>query len=87
MEERNQKMQLDFLSKLPARWWAKKFLLTCLDIFSKIQSVQITTRTISKVIQEFLENYIASYAVSKAIRTDQEAALKAMLIGDFRTQK
>ena len=56
-------------------------------MFSKIQSVQITTRTTSKVIQEFLENYIASHAVSKAIRTDQEAALKAMFIGDFRTQK
>ena len=77
LEEPNQELQLKILSSLLPVWGTIKYLLTYGDRFSKLDSMQITTRTTATVIRDFLENYIALHVIPRAIRTDQGSGFVA----------
>ena len=64
----NHETQLDFLGPLPVPWGANKYLLTCIDRFSKFPSVKTTTRTTVKVIQKLLENCIDEFCTRNKIK-------------------
>ena len=70
LKEPNQEL-LNFLDQLPPIWGANKFLFGCIDRFLEFSLMQITTRTTATVIKDILENYIALYAIPRAIRKNQ----------------
>ena len=53
MEEPNHENQMECLGPLFAFWGTNKYLLICVDLFSKFPTVQITTRTTATVIGNF----------------------------------
>ena len=69
--EPNQEMELDFAGPLPLTWGTKKYILVCVDPFSKFPSAQITSSTSAKSIINFLTKYIALHGIPRTIRTDQ----------------
>ena len=58
IEEPNQEVELDFAGPLPLVWGTKKYILVCVDRFSKFPSAQITSSTSAKSIINFLSKYI-----------------------------
>ena len=71
VEEPNQEMELDLAGPLPLTWGLKKYLLVCVDRFSKFPSAQITSSTSAKSTVSFLSKYIALHGIPRTIRTDQ----------------
>ena len=69
--EPNQEMELDFAGPLPLVWGTNKYILSCVDRFSKFPSAQITSSTSTKSIINFLSKYIALHGIPRTIRTDQ----------------
>ena len=63
VEEPNQKLDLDFAGPLPLTLGTKKYILVCVDRFSKFPSAQITSSTSSKSIIKFLSKYIALHGI------------------------
>ena len=85
-KEAKQEILVDFLSILPFTWGANKYLLNCVDDFSKIPPVQITTRTTVAVIKQCVENYITVHAIPRVIRTEQGSGIEAESTRQFFTQ-
>ena len=52
-------------------WGTKKYILVCVDRFSKFPSAQITSSASAKSIINFLSKYIALHGIPRTIRTDQ----------------
>ena len=71
VKEPNQEMELGFAGPLPLVWGTKKFILVCVDRFSKFPSAQITSSTSAKSNINFLSKYIALHGIPRTIRTDQ----------------
>ena len=71
VEEPNQKMKLYFICPLPLTRGTKIYILVCVDRFSKVPSVQITSSTSAKSITSFLNKYIVLHGIPRTIRTDQ----------------
>ena len=83
VEEPNQKMQVDFAGLLPLVWVTKKYILVCVDRFSKFPSAQITSSTSAKSIINFLSKYIALHGMPRTIRTDQGSGFISKEIREF----
>ena len=64
-------MYLDFAGPLPLTWGTKKYILVCVDRFSKLPSAQITSSKSAKSIKNFINKYIALHGIPRTIRTDQ----------------
>ena len=56
--ETNGELKLDFAGPLDSHWGTNKYILLCIDQFSKFPSARSTTSTSSKTVIEFLQDYI-----------------------------
>ena len=83
VEEPNQDMELDFAGPLLLVWGTKKYILVCVDIFSKFPSAQITSSTSAKSIINFLSKYIALHGIPRNIRTDQGSGFISKEVREF----
>ena len=83
VEEPNQEMELDFAGPLPLVWGTKKYILVCVDRFSKFPSAQITSSTSAKSIINFLSKYIALHGIPRTIRTDQGSGFISKEVREF----
>ena len=83
VEEPNQEMELDFAGPLPLVWGTKKYILVCVDRFSKFPSAQITSSTSAKSIINFLSKYIALHGIPRTIRTDQGSGFISQEVREF----
>ena len=83
VKEPNQEMELDFAGPLPLVWGTKKYILVCVDRFSKFPSAQITSSTSAKSIINFLSKYIALHGIPRTIRTDQGSGFISKEVREF----
>ena len=83
VEEPNQEMELDFAGPLPLVWGTKKYILVCVDRFSKFPSAQITSSASAKSIINFLSKYITLHGIPRTIRTDQGSSFVSKEVREF----
>ena len=62
--EPNEELNLDFAGPLDSYWGPKKYVLLCIDRFSKFPSAKITSSTSAKTVIEFLQDYIFLHGIS-----------------------
>ena len=79
----NQEIELDFAGPLPLVWGTKKYILVCVDRFSKFPSAQITSSTSAKSIINYLSKYITLHAIPRNIRTDQGSGFISKEVREF----
>ena len=60
VSEPNEEFNLDFAGPLDNTWGKKKYILLCIDCFSKFPSAKITSSTSSNTVIEFLQDYFTS---------------------------
>ena len=70
LSEPNEELDLDFAGPLDSYWGSNKYILLCIDRFSKFPSAKITSSTSSKTVIEFLQDYIFLHGVPYSIRVD-----------------
>ena len=83
VEEPNQGIELNFAGPLPLVWGTKKYILVCVDRFSKFQSAQITSSLSAKSIINFLSKYIALHGIPRTIRADQGSGFISKEVREF----
>ena len=76
-------MELDSAGPLPLRWGTKKYVLVCVDRFSKFPSALITSSTSAKSIISFLSKYIALHGIPRTTRTDQGSGFISKQVREF----
>ena len=81
--EPNQEMEFNFDGPLPLTWGTKKYILVCVDQFSKLALAQITSSTSAKSIISFLSKYIALHGIPRTIRTDQGSGFISKEVREF----
>ena len=82
-ENQNQEMEFNFDGPLPLTWGTKKYILVCVDQFSKLALAQITSSTSAKSIISFLSKYIALHGIPRTIRTDQGSGFISKEVREF----
>ena len=70
LSEPNEEVNLDFAGPLDSYWGSKKYILLCIDRFSKFPSAKITSSTSLKTVIEFLQEYIFLHGIPYSIRVD-----------------
>ena len=70
LSEPNEELNLDFAGPLDSYWGANKYILLCIDRFSKFPSAKITSSTSSKTVIECLQDYIFLHGIPYSIRVD-----------------
>ena len=83
VEEPNQEIELDLAGPLPLIWGTKKYILVCVDRFSKFPSAQITSSTSAKSIISFLSKYITLHGIPRTIKTDQGSGFISKEVREF----
>ena len=76
-------MELDFAGPLSLVWGTKKYILICVDRFSKFRSAQIRSSTSAKPIINSLSKYIALHGIPRTIRTDQGSGFISKEVREF----
>ena len=61
----------------------KKYILVCVDRFSKFSSAQITSSTSAKSIISYLSKYISLHGIPRTIRTDQGSSFISKEVREF----
>ena len=61
--EPNEEVNLDFAGPLDSYWGSNKYILLCIDRFSKFPSAKITSSTSAKTVIEFLQDYIFLHGI------------------------
>ena len=57
LSEPNEKLNLDFAGPIDNTWETNKYILFCIDRFSKFPSAKITSTTSSNTLIEFVQDY------------------------------
>ena len=70
LSQPNEELNLDFAGPLDSYWGSKKYILLCIDRFSKFPSAKITSSTSSKTVIEFSQEYIFLHGIPYSIRVD-----------------
>ena len=68
--EPNEELNLDFAGSLDSYWGSNKYILLCIDRFSKFPSAKNTSSTSTKTVIEFLHDYIFLHGIPYSIRVD-----------------
>ena len=68
--ESNKELNLGFAGPLDSYWGSNKYILLCIDRFSKFPSAKITSSTSAKTVIEFLQDYIILHGIPYSIRVD-----------------
>ena len=70
LPEPNEELNLDFAGPLDNNWGKNKYILLCIDRFSKFPSAKITSSTSSNTVIEFLQDYFYLHGIPNSIRVD-----------------
>ena len=73
LSEPNEELNLDFTGPLDNTWGKNKYILLCIDRFSKFPSAKITSSTSSNTVIEFLKDYFYLDGIPNSIRVDHES--------------
>ena len=68
--EPNEELNLDFAGPLDNNWGNNKYILLCIDRFSKFPSAKITSSTSSNTVIEFLQDYFYLHGIPNSICVD-----------------
>ena len=68
--EPNEELNLDFAGPLDSHWGSSKYILLCIDRFSKFVSAKITSTTSSKTFIDFIHDYNFLHGIPFSIRVD-----------------
>ena len=79
--EPNEELNLDFAGPLDSYWGSNKYILLCIDRFSKFQSAKITSSTSAKTVIDFLQDYIFLHGIPYSIRVDHATCFSSQ---DFK---
>ena len=82
LSEPNEELNLDFAGPLDSYWGSNKYILLCIDRFSKFPSAKITSSTSSKTVIEFLQDYIFLHGIPYSIRVDHATCFTSQ---DFKS--
>ena len=83
----NEEVQLDYAGPLSDGDGNQVYMLVAINRFSKYLSAMLTKTTGANKILKFLENYIFTHSILKAIRTDQYSGCKNKLVDQFCKSK
>ena len=76
-----EELNLDFAGPLDNTWGNNKYILLCIDRFSKCPSAKITSSTSSNTAIEFLQDYFDLHGISNSIRVDHASCFTSQ---DFK---
>ena len=79
--EPNEELNLDFAGPLDNTWGNNKYILLCIDRFSKFPSAKITSSTSSNTVIEFLQGYFYLHGIPNSIRVDHASCFTSQ---DFK---
>ena len=79
--EPNEELNLDFAGPLDNNWGNNKYILLCIDRFSKFPSAKITSSTSSNTVIEFLQDYFYLHGIPNSIRVDHASCFTSQ---DFK---
>ena len=79
--EPNEELNLDFAGPLDSNWGNNKYILLCIDRFSKFPSAKITSSTSSNTVIEFLQDYFYLHGIPNSIRVDHASCFTSQ---DFK---
>ena len=81
LSEPNEDVDLDFAGPLDKNWGSSKYLLTCVDCFSKFPSAKVVNNTSAASILSFMSDYCHFHGFPKSIRVDHGSCF---ISNDFR---
>ena len=81
LSEPNEEVDLDFAGPLDKIWGNSKYLLLCIDRFSKFPSAKVVNNTSASSILAFTTDYCHFHGFPKSIRVDQGSCFSS---NDFR---
>ena len=69
----NEELNLDFVGPLEAFWGKQKYILLCIDRFTKISSAKIVNNTSASSVISFLNDYCHLHGFPRKIRVYQRS--------------
>ena len=81
LSEPNEEIDLDFAGPLDKNWGNSKYLLLCVDRFSKFPSAKVVNNTSASSILSFTSDYCHLHGFPKSIRVDHGSCF---ISNDFR---
>ena len=81
LTEPNEEVDLDFAGPLDKSWGNAKYLLLCIDRFSKFPSAKVVNNTSTSSILTFMTDYCHLHGFPKSIRADHGSCFTSF---DFR---
>ena len=70
LSEPNEEPNFDFYGPLDNNWGKNKYILLCIDRFSKFPSAKITSSTSSNTVIDFLQDYFYHHGIPNSLRVD-----------------
>ena len=81
LSEPNEEGDLDFAGPLDKNWGSSKYLLLCIDRFSKFPSAKVVNKTSAASILSFISDYCHFHGFPKSIGVDHGSCF---ISNDFR---
>ena len=81
LNEPNEEVDLDFAGSLDKNWVNSKYLLLCIDRFTKFPSAKVVNNTSASSILAFMTDYCHLHGFPKSIRADHGSCF---ISSDFR---
>ena len=66
----NEELDLDFAVPLDKNWGNSKYLLACIDRFSKLPSVEVVNNTSASSLLSFMSDHCHLHGFPKSIRIE-----------------
>ena len=82
LSEPNEEVDLDFAGPLNKNWGNSKYLLLCIDYFSKFPSAKVVNITSASSLLSFMSDYCHLHGFTKSIRVDHWSCF---ISNDFKT--
>ena len=76
----NEEINLDFAGPLYAFWGKNKYMLLCIDRFSKFPSAKIVNNTSAKNVISFLNDYCHNHGFPRKIRVDHGSCFYPLIL-------
>ena len=83
LTEPNEEVDLDFAGPLDKSWGNSKYLLLCIDRFSKFPSAKVVNNTSASSILTFMTDYCHLHRFPKSIRADHGSCFTSFDLRNF----
>ena len=81
LSEPNEELDLDLADPLEKKWGNSKYLLLCIDRFSKFPSAKVVNKTSASSLLTFMSDHCHLHGYPKSIRADHESCF---ISNDFK---